>query len=373
MTRLMTVILGVLLLAVPASAGVYDDFETAGDTNGIDSARWSTITGSFQQEVFMGSNAARSRHGGEDKTGVLESSPIALGSENALSLRHTGFHGGNGQRKAFYTGPLNRNRIEIWGADANGPIGNQPIASLLSQSDPWQAGLVDLADAGVSHAVVRAVDAYCDGDTIACNGGHGWIAIDDVATTTVEDRTLLPNGSFEDLSKANWDFSQANGAWGLGTGIGDNRPPAFEGGRMAASLADGNGREQGTGAISSTGWTVSRQTLKFQLQGFNGLEGAPAESAARNVVEILDGSGTVLQTFDDAPGDNWGDRSADLFALGLSVGDPFSVRVVDGSDHHRKAWIGADHFRMTGVPEPSSMLLLSLAALLLGFCRRQRA
>ena len=44
MTRLMTVILGVLLLAVPASAGVYDDFETAGDTNGIDSARWSTIT-----------------------------------------------------------------------------------------------------------------------------------------------------------------------------------------------------------------------------------------------------------------------------------------------------------------------------------------
>lgn len=367
------VLLVVLLLAVPASAGVYDDFETAGDTNGIDSARWSTITGSFQQEVFMGSNAARSRHGGEDKTGVLESSPIALGNENALSLRHTGFHGGNDQRKAFYTGALDRNRIEIWGADANGPTGNQPIASLLSQSDPWQAGLVDLADAGVSHAVVRVVDAYCDGDTIACNGGHGWIAIDDVATTTVEDRTLLPNGSFEDLSKANWDFSQANGAWGLGTGIGDNRPPAFEGGRMAASLADGNGREQGTGTISSTGWTVSRQTLKFQLQGFNGLEGAPTESAARNVVEILDGSGTVLQTFDDAPGDNWGDRSADLFALGLSVGDPFSVRVVDGSDHHRKAWIGADHFRMTGVPEPSSMLLLSLAALLLGFCRRQRA
>ena len=100
MTKRLVLFLGVLLLAVPASAVVFEDFETdAGNDgtngiNGIATSRWSTIDGAWQRETYEGSPAARSRFLAETAIGNLESVSIPLGSDNALRLEHAGFHGG---------------------------------------------------------------------------------------------------------------------------------------------------------------------------------------------------------------------------------------------------------------------------------------
>ena len=357
--KYLTACLGVFLLTVPASADLFDDFEAAGDTNGIDSFRWSTIDSNWNREFLTfgaGSNVARSKGGGENAMGILETFPIPLGAANALRLQHAGFHGGNGPgstwRNKFYAGPLDQNRIEVWGANVDETIGTEPIVTMVAQSDPKQPALVDLIDQNYTHVVVRGVDAYCDNNTTTCNGGFGWLAIDDVEIDFIEDRILAPNGNFEDTSMANWDFSQANGAWGFGTGVGENRQSAYEGGRMAASLLPdtaGNSDEMATGSISSTGWTVLDGILKFQSQGFDGTVNSfnADDGIVRNFVEIRDRGGAVLQTIPGPDSDDWVENEVDLFALGLGLGDPFSVRVVDGANNVRVAWIGVDYFRFT--------------------------
>lgn len=362
--KYLTVCLAILLLAIPARAAMFDNFESNGDTNGIDSSRWSTIDWNWNREFLTfgdASNVARSKGGGEAAMGILESIPIPLAGANALKLKHSGFHGGNGPastwRNKFYAEPLDQNRIEIWGANANGITSAQPITTMVSQSDPKQPALVDLIDENYSHVVVRGVDVYCDDIDLFCNGGFGWLAIDDVETATIDDRLLAPNGNFEDLSKSHWDFNLANGAWGLGTGAGENRQSAYEGGRMAGSLlADtaGNADEVATGEISSVGWTVLGRTLKFQSQGFDGSFNNMNrdDQTVRNFVEIRDGGGSVLATIPGPDSDNWVENKVDLVSLGLNINDPFSVRVVDGADNFRVAWIGVDYFRFTNDSPP---------------------
>ena len=356
---ILLVTLGVLLLTSLASAALYDHFENAGDTNGIDSSRWSTIDSNWNREILaFGTNpiVARSHAGDETAMGNLESNPIPLSGNNALRLKHAGFHGGNGPdstfRNKFYAGPLNQNRIEIWGANASGITSPQPLIQMVAQSDPLQTALVDLIDESFSHVVVRGVDNYCDGVTVTCDGGFGWLAIDDVQTTFIENRLLAPNGNFEDTSMANWDFSLANGAWGFGTGAGENRQSAFEGGRMAGSLLPdtaGDADEMATGRISSVGWTVLDGVLKFQSQGFDGTFNNQNidDGVVRNFVEIRNGGGAVLETIPGPDDDDWVENEVDLFNLGLNLNDPFSVRIVDGADNFRVAWMGVDYFRFT--------------------------
>ena len=74
--KYLTVCLAILLLAIPARAAMFDNFESNGDTNGIDSSRWSTIDWNWNREFLTfgdASNVARSKGGGEAAMGILES------------------------------------------------------------------------------------------------------------------------------------------------------------------------------------------------------------------------------------------------------------------------------------------------------------
>jgi PEP-CTERM motif len=150
--------------------------------------------------------------------------------------------------------------------------------------------------------------------------------------------------------------------------------PAKEGSNFAVFGSKGN---ESDGSLTSALWTASNQFLSFWQAG-NNSSGQAASSKA--FAQILDDTGAVLATqavtsYNDSVWRQW---SFDLAALGLQAGDQFRFRYQDNW-----SWSVIDHVADSGpalpggapannVPEPGSLALAGLGALMLGLRRRAR-
>ena len=128
-----------------ATVSTFDDFETdAGDDGvsgirGISTANWPTIDDNWERQWWTAgedTNVARSRRGGEDAQGNLMSAPVSMAGANVLSIDHAGFYGGRTVRNNPYYGPLDINKVEVWGSDGAGGLSAAPLYEAVAQSDP---------------------------------------------------------------------------------------------------------------------------------------------------------------------------------------------------------------------------------------------
>jgi len=375
-----------------STVSTFDDFETdAGNDGtsgirGISTANWPTIDDNWERQNFIGSNVARSRLGGEDVVGNIMSAPISMAGANVLSIDHSGFVGGRTVRNFPYYGPLDINKVQVWGSDGAGNLSPAPLYEAIAQSDPRQNTFFEWHDhaASYSHAVVKAVDAY--GAPVGESPGFGWLAIDDIETGNVESRVLWPNGGFQGaLTPANgWNTS--GNAWGNAvTPAGGHQETAPEGGRVAGSQLGDDETTMGE-LWSTTTVPAGQDTLKFWMYGFDGFDrNAQPNTAAllgtgANWIEIQDGGGSVIWSIPGGGSDNGTDVEIDLASIGLLPGNSMTIRMVDDTPNtgdgqgqpgrFGKSWIATDYLRFT--PEPTSMLLLGMGGLL-SLRRRKKA
>jgi len=326
-------------LGTSPAATIYDDFETNGDFNGIDSGRWSTIDNTWARQNVFGTFTARSTNLGETGTGSLISAPINVPDAGVLAFDIRGWDNSGSIGNGFYPGPAD-NLVRIRGGNAAGPV----LATLAPpRQDAAQAFRVDAR--GFSQVVLEAVDNNS-------TNAFAWLSLDNVATAS------LPSDRYRSTSDplATDDFS----GWAItGTALqaltkGQNAFStrfASEGGLYMS----GRETESLTGTATSPLLTRDGKRLLFDAAGYDGAGNGV------NEFQLLDATGTNVLATVAAPNleAGWASLLFDFDSAGIAKGDQFRFRAVDGGTAGF-GWIAFDYVRQT--PEPSSALLAVIGA-----------
>ena len=186
------------------------------------------------------------------------------------------------------------------------------------------------------------------------------------------------NGSFES-NFSNWTVT-GDGYLVTDSGAGRSRHDyqtyqGWEGADVWFSAAPEQGStyavfgsqgNESVGSLTSSLWTATNQYLSFWQAGNN----TSSVGNQRAYAQILSSTGSVLsQQYLTSYNDSvWRQFTFDLAALGLHAGDQFSFRYVDGY-----SWSVIDNVSDSGpalVPEPTSLALVGVGALMLARRRR---
>jgi hypothetical protein len=196
-----------------------------------------------------------------------------------------------------------------------------------------------------------------------------------------------------------WTVTPSNGtSWQVGqeTNSSPNVKPADP---LVAPFADGevyfafSGRpnvhlpessaEEDTGVIMSSAFIVNHTILEWLSVGWSG--GDQNGSSGENYFQILDGGFAQKALIQPAQNDGWEAVNVNLLDIGLSAGDTFYFRAVDGRSASSYGWIGFDNLTLTGaeleiptgaVPEATGFLIWGLIGLTFaagGWKRRERS
>jgi hypothetical protein len=139
----------------------------------------------------------------------------------------------------------------------------------------------------------------------------------------------------------------------------------------APNVLTGPLAESLTGSMTSAALSVTYSTVQWISKGWSGQFG---NGLSR--FEILDSTLSVRATVAAPLSDFWSQQSVDLIAAGLTPGETFYFRAIDGVAANNYAWLAVDDIRFIGapVPEPSAawLSLFGGAAVLLIAYRLQK-
>lgn len=131
---------------------------------------------------------------------------------------------------------------------------------------------------------------------------------------------------------------------------------------QALSSAPNQPSEAAVGTLTSPEYKVSFTTLTFLAAGWSG---SGSVGNGESYYQILGPNLQMLTTTGTAQVDGWVTKSVNLLSLGLTPGEGFFLRAVDGRDEYgapggNYSWMGIDLVQETGaaVPEPASIVLM---------------
>jgi hypothetical protein len=182
----------------------------------------------------------------------------------------------------------------------------------------------------------------------------------------------------ENFSSGTLDGWTTTGAWFVSgaTNSSPNIVPPNGLAYQALSGVPNTSSEANVGSLTSPAYTVSFTTLSFAAAGWSG-----SSYTGESYYQILNQNQQVLTTIDTAQSDGWITDTVDFSSIGLSPGDQFYIRAVDGRNEYMPgggsySWMGLDLVQETGaaVPEPGSitLTLLGLGAMLAARSNRRR-
>jgi hypothetical protein len=186
--------------------------------------------------------------------------------------------------------------------------------------------------------------------------------------------TILEN--FESDSLLDWHVT--GDAWTVGIAAGNPTISPPEGIYFARSGAPnqppGVLGEANTGTLWSSAFTVTYDTLSWEAAGWSG-----SPDNGHSYFQVLESDLNIRATIQTPQSDAWQTLTVDLIAAGLSAGDTFYFRAVDGNNGSSYSWMAMDNLQLTGAavsetPEPAtwSLMALSIAGIALGVRRRQK-
>ncbi len=163
-------------------------------------------------------------------------------------------------------------------------------------------------------------------------------AISHVRTRPLED--------FEDRSLDGWTLTGAGWTVGGTTNTTPNVTPA-DGRAFARSGApdvpSGSLAESNVGMATSPPYQVTHDELRWYSAGWSG-----PSNDGRSFFQILDAQLNVKAQIAAPQSDSWVPISTNLVADGLSLGDTFYFRAVDGDDATSRAWLAFDKLMLRG-------------------------